>query len=269
MRTSASQFGSITVVDRLSAMIAGPEIWSPGWSDPSFEERYFAELVVEVGGCRCILGWPANRRLLAWRQCCGGAADDFDARGDDFERPIAVRVAVSLCVCGGEGGREVVVVWPVDGEVAFDALVAKIQRASGDDVFGSDAFAMDFVGGFMLHRVEALSCEIERRRIERPFDAGGAMARDVCQSDADGAQDAGVGMDEYFSDSQFTCDGAGMLRRGRAERDEDVVGRVCAFGDGHESDRRRHVGVGDAEQAGGEFVRRVFRANGAGHFGGE
>ena len=85
--------------------------------------------------------------------------------------------------------------------------------------------------------------------IERAFDAAGAMARDVCEADAEGAEDAGIWVVEHAEDAELASDGAGVLRGSAAESDQDVIGGICAFGDGDEADRGGHVGVGDLEQA--------------------
>ena len=84
-------------------------------------------------------------------------------------------------------------------------------------------------------------------------DAGSAVFDDVGQSDAEGAEQAGVGMNKYLRDAELLSDGAGVLWGGSAEGDETIVARVVAFGEGDGADGLGHVGVGDAEEAGGDF----------------
>src|SRR5688572_3573167 len=78
------------------------------------------------------------------------------------------------------------------------------------------------------------------------------MLCDVGQADPKRAEHAGIGMNQDFRDAELIGDGAGVLRAGGAKRDEDVVARVIALGNRDTADRLGHVGVGDAEEAGGE-----------------
>src|SRR5262245_34667091 len=83
------------------------------------------------------------------------------------------------------------------------------------------------------------------------------MLDDVSQADAEGAQDAGVGMAEDPRDAELGGNGAGVLRAGGAEGDEDVLAGVVALGERDAADRRGHVGIGDADEALGELHWRA------------
>src|SRR5262245_26922121 len=74
-----------------------------------------------------------------------GAADGFDAGGDDFERAIFVNVAVEAAVRGSESRLIVAVGGLEDGERRVGALIAEVERVVGLDAGRGDAFGGDVV----------------------------------------------------------------------------------------------------------------------------
>ena len=84
-----------------------------------------------------------------------------------------------------------------------------------------------------------------------------AMPNHVGEPDADGAQNAGVGMHEHLPNAQLACDGAGMLRRRRPKRHEQIVRRVRALRHGHQPNRRRHVRIRNPQQPRRQLLQRI------------
>ena len=99
--------------------IAGPAIRSPGDKFGASKSGTFAALAVEIGVRRLRRCAAGVRQLAALAATCvGDAADDFDARGDDLQRPARVDVAVALAMRGGERGGEIVVGRPGDRQTS-------------------------------------------------------------------------------------------------------------------------------------------------------
>src|SRR5262245_2606902 len=76
-----------------------------------------------------------------------GAADGFDAGGDDFEQAIFVDVAVEAAVRGGESSLIVAVGRLGDGERSVGALGAAVEGWEGVDAGGRNGFGGDIRAG--------------------------------------------------------------------------------------------------------------------------
>ena len=161
-------------------------------------------------------------------------------------------VAPGVITVGGAGDRD----------RRFDPQVADLQRSSRfADPLVRNSLGADFVGRpsfqFCKDGLEIVECLIivglQHAAFGKPSHVG--------QSHAVGAEDAGVGVHQHITDSQFPGDGTGMLGTSPTESDQHVVSRIVTACDRDVADGPDHVGDRDLQKPLGEFGWSVAAAH--------
>ena len=93
------------------------------------------------------------------------------------------------------------------------------------------------------------------------IDALHFVAMDRCVANSPGTEKPCVRVAQDLPDPQLLSDGAGVLASGAAERDQAIVSRIVAFGDGDRANCPNDIGVGDITKACCNFFVAILNSS--------